>query len=159
MFPRGSTMSYCDYYGTCQPTIWNWVYNSPLLTIIAYVVILAIVLTLVFFTINLVRSRRQPLCVDCLEYGTRKHTPYHYSDLAVCEFHYREREMADETTYLCPKHNVAFKKRRREGVTIDVCPHGCIFLDDGELEDLEEVAKESGRSSGQMLGLAIGIAT
>lgn len=147
-----------DYYAIYETTPWNWVLGSVILTIIAYALMLiaAVILTVVI-TVQ-VRKLRQPLCVDCLSEGDRAHTPDTYNGNPVCEYHYGEREMADEDTYECPKHHTALTKHRRHGITIDVCLNGCVFLDDGELETLEDVAEESGHSSGQLLGLAIGIA-
>lgn len=142
---------------SCTPAVFQWVFGNTLFSILADFALLIITPILVAVLVHWLIQRRRPLCVDCLSHDKRMHTKY-ISDVGtpLCTDHLVERKMAKEPIYKCPKHHVDFAKRRHEGITIDVCPEGCVFLDDGELSEIEDAAESSGRSSGQMVGIAIG---
>ena len=148
----------CRYYGeNCGVSLDNWVMGDWFLSCLAnFAIALVAAGILVWLIWFLFFYLRRDLCVDCFNGGKNKRTKYSYRGTPVCYYHYGERQMAGESTYLCSKHNVPYDKQRRSGITIDICPEGCIFLDDGELATLESVARSSGQSTGMVIGMAIG---
>lgn len=96
--------------------------------------------------------RREP-CADCSQ-PTRRRT---IDGSALCEECQFQREAAQETVIECPAHGHRMVKESYEGVVIDRCPDGCVFLDLHELENLREIAGAEA-SSQFTTGLVIGIA-
>lgn len=148
----------CRTFGTdCEKTLVDWVGGNTTLTLVVNVLLaLAVVGLLCWATWYLIWYRSRPLCVDCLRHGAHKRTTYSYGVEPVCGRHYDERDMATEPTYKCPKHKVDLVKAKFDCVTIDRCPHGCAFLDNGELDQLTNNANAQGLTTGVLLGTAMG---
>jgi hypothetical protein len=161
---KGSyTMSYdeymCEYYGENCTSYKNWVGHDSVLTWVVNILILLAVLGLVaWLAWYFLAYRRRPFCSDCLEQDERVRAKYSFDDQPVCGGHWDQRDMASEEVYSCPKHHVELLKEKHGAVTIDICPSGCVFLDDGELDSIKSSARQSGASSGQFIGVAIGMA-
>jgi hypothetical protein len=146
----------CDSsWESCSYGLSGWLDGNPYLSWTANSIIVAIVFVLLWYIFSYLR---RPLCVDCEQAGRRKRTKYMYDNHSVCRSHWYERKMAAEQKHKCPKHSVLMQKIQEDSDVIDVCPHGCVFLDDGELNNIKSRARSSGQSSGQVIGIAIGSA-
>lgn len=147
----------CSYYENCPTTLSNWVADSGFLSWSVNVfIVLATIGTIWWGVWFCFVYLRRPFCADCNEVGDRTRAKYQNDGHDVCGFHWDKRDMAKETVYKCPEHQVDLEKVKYEGVTIDRCPHGCIFLNNGELEELQGIAVSSGQTTGMLLGIAIG---
>jgi hypothetical protein len=147
--PFGLDSSDCATYDTCTP----W-FLDVLLIIIALGV-LALVFALIYAAGHGIYwlFAAKP-CVGC---GDRtlgendKLEPW-------CDDCQIEAEMEAEPKMECPVHrNAVMKKERYEGVTIDRCPVGCVFLDKRELDHIQR-SFESAESANLAMGVAIGSA-
>lgn len=149
---------YCKRYGVnCPTTINNWVGGDPYVTWFANTLIFLAAIALAALILwYFLAYRRRKFCFNCLENGNRVRTRYSYDGQPACKDHWNERDMDDEAAYQCPKHGDSLLKEKRGGVTIDICSHGCVFLDNGELQEIVSSARSSGTSTGQALGFVIG---
>lgn len=72
----------------------------------------------------------------------------------ICDDCSLQREINAEQRYGCPLHRVPMAKEVIDGIVIDRCPEGCVFLDPDELEQLAESAHSGGFTTGLCLGVA-----
>jgi hypothetical protein len=159
MFPLFNDCRFFPERSGCIKNIGNWVGYDPVITWIVNILIGLAALGLIWVLVwYLFFYRRRPLCVDCKKGRGKVRTKFSYKGDSVCSYHWSKREMAAEPEYKCPKHGVPLMKECHDGMIIDCCPKGCVFLDDGELEQIQDIARSRGQSSGQATGTLIGMA-